>query len=104
MTPEEVRRLIDERGGVWHLFERWAAPAKRKNLRMTKKKAMTKKEALREFNELCPRESFVTLSSNGRKALDKPMRDQAWNDFTDALCKDGRITASQYANWHHPFN
>ena len=33
---------------------------------------------------------------------DKPLRDQAWNDYTDALCKDGKITDWQYNNWIHP--
>jgi hypothetical protein len=26
LTTQEIRRLIDERGGIWHLFEMWAAP------------------------------------------------------------------------------
>jgi hypothetical protein len=26
LTPAEIRRLIDERGGIWHLFEVWAEP------------------------------------------------------------------------------
>jgi len=29
LTPDEVRHLIDTRGGVWHLFEAWATPKKR---------------------------------------------------------------------------
>jgi hypothetical protein len=26
-----------------------------------------------------------------------------WNDFTDALCKEGYITPSQYDRWSNPF-
>jgi hypothetical protein len=29
-------------------------------------------------------------------------RSTAWNDWTDSLCKDGRISDWQYANWSHP--
>ena len=28
---------------------------------------------------------------------------EAWNDFTDMLCKDGDITMNQYNNWSNPF-
>ncbi len=56
---------------------------------------MTKKEAFALFKEQYP-----TLLDGH----DKPARDQAWNDFTDALCKEGEITAKQYATWTHPFN
>lgn len=34
---------------------------------------------------------------------DIPMRDQAWNDYTDGLQKDGQITAKQYDTWVSPF-
>jgi hypothetical protein len=27
---------------------------------------------------------------------------EAWNDWTDSLCKDGQISDWQYANWSHP--
>ena len=33
---------------------------------------------------------------------DWPARCEAWNNWTDALCKDGEISAWQYANWSHP--
>ena len=26
-----------------------------------------------------------------------------WNNFTDALCKEGYITESQYDRWSNPF-
>lgn len=28
---------------------------------------------------------------------------EAFNDWTDALCKDGEITQWQYENWDNPF-
>ena len=33
---------------------------------------------------------------------DGPARREAWNDWTDMLCKDGQISDWQYANWSHP--
>jgi folate-dependent tRNA-U54 methylase TrmFO/GidA len=60
---------------------------------------MTKAEAKAEFDELCPPESFRSQ----RGYIDKPMRAEAWNNFTDALCKDRRITMKQYESWTHPW-
>ena len=28
---------------------------------------------------------------------------EAWNNWTDALCKEGRLTESQYDNWDNPY-
>jgi hypothetical protein len=53
---------------------------------------MTKKQALQEFRSLY----------SGPKS-DKPAKSQAWNDYTDSLCKDGRITSKQYQKWDNPF-
>lgn len=58
---------------------------------------MTKQEAVREFREL-----FSALLVSG-KNRDQPAIDQAWNDWTDGLCKDKRITKKQYSTWVHPF-
>ncbi len=33
---------------------------------------------------------------------DWPARREAWNDWTDHLCKDGQISDWQYTNWGHP--
>lgn len=33
---------------------------------------------------------------------DKPAKRQAWNNFTDYLCKDGQITSKQYETWVNP--
>ena len=29
-------------------------------------------------------------------------RSEEWNNWTDALCKDGEISDWQYENWGHP--
>ena len=33
---------------------------------------------------------------------DWPARCETWNNWTDALCKDGQISDWQYMNWSHP--
>jgi len=33
---------------------------------------------------------------------DAPAFAQAWNDWTDALCKEGEIPDTEYSNWEHP--
>lgn len=63
-------------------------------------KKMTKREALKLFRESFPNHYFISKVS-GR--LDKVARSEAWNNFTDALCKDGEITAKQYDSWTNPF-
>ena len=37
------------------------------------------------------------------EASDKPALREAWNNFTDSLCKDGLITERQYETWANPF-
>lgn len=58
---------------------------------------MTKKQALKLFRELYPPEALRILSQ------DVVARREAWNDFTDALCKSGEITLKQYETWVNPF-
>lgn len=58
---------------------------------------MTKIEAVNEFRTL-----FSNLLVKG-KNRDQYAIDQAWNDWTDSLCKEGNITAKQYDSWTHPF-
>ena len=58
---------------------------------------MTRLEAIREFNETIRLE---VIRQYGK--TDKPAMRQAWNDWTDALCKDGRITQRQYDRWLGP--
>lgn len=55
---------------------------------------MTKVEAIRDFkNKIAPR----VIARYGRN--DRPALREAWNDWTDALCKDGLITERQYDSW-----
>ncbi len=60
---------------------------------------MTKKEVLADFKEnILP--EIKKLERNG---VDMPMRSQAWNDYTDSLCKAKCITSKQYNTWANPF-
>jgi hypothetical protein len=56
---------------------------------------LNKKQVLAQFKDLYPK-----LCQN--PCTDKPMRDQAWNDYVDGLLKDGQVHARAY-NWTHPF-
>lgn len=61
---------------------------------------MTKREAIREFNETV----LPTIKARERPGKpDMSARREAWNNWTDALCKEGRITAKQYDSWDGPF-
>ena len=64
---------------------------------------MTKREAVAEFTQICPPSTFARTDHNGRVYVDKPMKAEAWNNYTDALCKEGRITMKQYETWLHPW-
>jgi hypothetical protein len=59
---------------------------------------MNKKDALRLFRE----EVLPNIIKQYGKD-DKPAQSQAWNDFTDALCKDKQITMKQCESWTNPF-
>ena len=67
---------------------------------------MTKKEAEYEFKARHRRAiNMQELNqADGRWPVpkDKPLRRQLWNDFTDSLCKEGRITQKQYDTWTQP--
>lgn len=62
---------------------------------------MNKKQALAEFKYYVLPAIKASFEQNGR--IDRVARAEAWNNFTDALCKDGRITMKQYENWANPF-
>lgn len=67
---------------------------------------MTKEEALAEFKRLYPHETFLRdfgYDGRCRMELDDFARREAWNDYIDTLCKEGRITRHQYETWHNPF-
>ena len=34
--------------------------------------------------------------------IDEPARREAWNNWTDSLCKDNQISDWQYENWSQP--
>lgn len=59
---------------------------------------MTKETALRVFRE--EGEDFIR---DCRKRKDVVMLREAWNNYTDGLCKEGRITLRQYETWTNPF-
>jgi hypothetical protein len=56
------------------------------------RKYLTKNEALAMFREFddSPKGDIV-------------WKREAWNNFTDYLCKDGQISSQQYDNWTNPF-
>lgn len=59
---------------------------------------MTKQQVLREFKAYT-RGQFNRPDGS----VDKDARVEAWNNYTDALCKDGQITDRQYSTWVNPF-
>jgi hypothetical protein len=61
---------------------------------------MTKREAVREFTQYALPQVKAAYEQDGRK--DRVARSEAWNNFTDALCKDRQITMHQYESWTHP--
>ncbi len=61
---------------------------------------MTREEAIQLYREHILPEVPKRYEQEGR--IDKPARAEAWNNFTDALCKDGQITLKQYETWEHP--
>ena len=55
---------------------------------------MTKAEALEDFREYIRPMIVKKYGSN-----DKPAIREAWNNYTDFLCKNGLITEKQYNTW-----
>jgi len=54
---------------------------------------MTKIQAVTQFKE------YILPLINKK---DKPGKREAWNNYTDSLCKDGQITQNQYDRWTQP--
>ena len=63
-------------------------------------RVMTRDQAINEF------ELFVLPTVIEHKEqdgiIDRPARREAWNNWTDGLCKDNQISDWQYANWTQP--
>lgn len=59
---------------------------------------MTKRDAVAEFKSDVLPHVIARYGKDDRVAIC-----EAWNDWTDSLCKDRRITARQYSTWTHPF-
>ncbi len=59
---------------------------------------MTKVEAVKEFIEFHKPQVLKQYGPH-----DRPAMREAWNNYTDYLCKDGQITDKQYATWTGPF-
>ena len=60
---------------------------------------MTKKEAMKLFAFIY---KIKAIQLGYRKSNYTAKRTE-WNDYTDALCKDGLITTKQYQNWGQPY-
>lgn len=62
---------------------------------------MTYKEVLAEYRE----QIIPIIQSEYEKDgdMDVIARREAWNNFTDFLCKDNRITDKQYNEWECPW-
>ena len=61
---------------------------------------MTRDEAIEIFdNQILP---LVIHSYEQDGIVDEPARCEAWNNWTDAMCKDNQISDWQYENWTHP--
>ena len=58
----------------------------------------TKALALHQF-----RYNWKAETKGTQWADDIVAKREAWNNFTDALCKEGYITTKQYNNWSNPF-
>ena len=61
---------------------------------------MTKKQAVHCFTECILPIVKARYEKSGRRDLGA--RREAWNDYTDMLCKDGQITDHQYDTWTQP--
>ena len=66
---------------------------------MATSKPMTKAEALKLFRFIYKIKAIEDAYRRG----DVVAKRTEWNDYTDALCKDGLITSKQYDTWDQPF-
>ena len=61
---------------------------------------MTRDEAITDFIATVLPAVVEEYEQDG--VMDEPARSEAWNNFTDYLCKAGLISDWQYDNWTHP--
>jgi len=61
---------------------------------------ITRDEAIGRFEEYVLPAVIAEHEQDGQ--LDGPARSEAWNNWTDSLCKGGEISDWQYANWTQP--
>lgn len=61
---------------------------------------MTKREAESLFR--CTVMPLLRDNERAQGTVDRGARRFAWDVFTDSLCKAGKITQAQFANWHRP--
>ena len=59
---------------------------------------MTKAEAVKNFKDIWKQET-----KGSRFYYDTIAKREAFNNYTDRLCKEGVITKKQYENWDQPF-
>ena len=62
-------------------------------------KYMTKKRALEIFHEEIMPDLIEKYGGDDKIAFA-----EAWNNFTDTLCKEGEISQRQYDTWIGPYN
>lgn len=58
------------------------------------RKKLTKEQVLQMFRE---------VHQGAFERGDDIARREAWNNYTDMLCKNGEISVKQYENWSNPF-
>lgn len=61
---------------------------------------MTKKQAVKDFQRLIMHRIVEKEKETGFK--DWPRRRTAWNDFTEFLHRERKISDNQVNNWTHP--
>jgi len=68
-------------------------------------RVITREQAIERFKEyVLPSviKDELDRGIDGVYRIDEVMRSEAWNDFTDALCKGHEISDWQYMNWSTP--
>ena len=61
-------------------------------------RTITKAQALEQF-----RYNWKVETKGTQWATDAVAKRESWNNFTDALCKEGYITMKKYESWSNPF-